>query len=257
MDSGFLSGILALLPFPSHTAAFFTATTLLPLKASRLDPPHLSAFGPSAFAALRESLWEALSCPLTELLGFPHFSGPVRSKGQDLFTLSWQDVAVGMEDSPDNRSSVCRVLHTMREDSHKDKHGFSPSSRCQRNGARERARSRSPQWGNDVRSWSVDTTDYDHSAGRRRRTGPPKCDRAPRDDAAPGPSNGSSQSAPTPSAARRQTLPTQRERSRSLRQGYNLRSRFVEITTGDHSGGLPPLSKEEEEEEVESKSSTS
>lgn len=29
---------------------------------------------------------EALSCPLRELLGFPHCSGPFRRKGQDLFT---------------------------------------------------------------------------------------------------------------------------------------------------------------------------
>ena len=56
MDSGFLSGILALLSFPSHIAAFFTAAMLLPLKASHLDPCHLSTFGPSAFAALQESL---------------------------------------------------------------------------------------------------------------------------------------------------------------------------------------------------------
>ena len=59
---------------------------LLPLKASHLDPPRLSAFGPSAFAALQESLWEALSCPLPQLLRFPHCSGPFSRKGQDLCT---------------------------------------------------------------------------------------------------------------------------------------------------------------------------
>lgn len=86
MDSRVLSGILALLSSPTHAAAFFTAARLLPLKASHLDPPHLSAFGPSAFAALQESLWEALSCPLPQLLGFPHCSGPFSRKGQDLCT---------------------------------------------------------------------------------------------------------------------------------------------------------------------------
>ncbi|XP_059690545.1 ubiquitin carboxyl-terminal hydrolase 42-like [Gavia stellata] len=38
-----------------------------------------------------------------------------------------------------------RALRTVREDRNKEEHGFSPSSRCQRHGARERARSRSPQ----------------------------------------------------------------------------------------------------------------
>ena len=73
-----------------------------------------------------------------------------------------------------------RVLHTMREDISKEEHGFSPCSHCQKSGAKERARSRSPQWGKDLRSWCVDTTDYDHSAGRRRRrTGPPRRDPLP------------------------------------------------------------------------------
>ena len=123
-----------------------------------------------------------------------------------------------------------RVQHTVQEDSNKEELGFSPSSRCQRNGARERVRSRSPQWGNDLRSWFVDTTDYNHAARRRRRTGPPICDHAPRDHAAPGPSNGSSQLAPASSAALEQTLLRQRERSRSPQRGYDLRSRFVEYT---------------------------
>ena len=133
------------------------------------------------------------------------------------------------------RSPPLAALHTVQEDSNKEEHGFSPSSRCQRNGARERARSRSPQWGRDVRSWLVDTTDYDHSTGRRRRrrrrrrSSPPSRDHTPRDDAAPGPSNGTSQSAPAPSAAQEQTLPMQKQ-SRSLRQGYALRSRVSETT---------------------------
>ncbi|KAM6191014.1 uncharacterized protein WM294_013204 [Sarcoramphus papa] len=123
-----------------------------------------------------------------------------------------------------------RVQHTVQEDSNKEELGFSPSSRCQRNGARERVRSRSPQWGNDLRSWFVDTTDYNHSARRRRRTGPPIRDHTLRDHAAPAPSNGSSRLAPASSAALEQTLLRQRERSRSPQRGYDLRSRFVEST---------------------------
>ena len=86
MDGGFLSGILTLLSFPCHTPAFLTVAPLLPLKASHLDPSHFSTLGPCAFAALPESLWEALSCPLPQLLGVPHGCGPFRRKGQDLFT---------------------------------------------------------------------------------------------------------------------------------------------------------------------------
>ncbi|KAK4806394.1 hypothetical protein QYF61_016244 [Mycteria americana] len=123
-----------------------------------------------------------------------------------------------------------RVLHSVRDDHNKEEHRFSPSSRCQRNGAGERARSRSPQWGKDLRSWFVDTTDYDDSTWRRRRrTSPPSRGCTPRDNAAPGPSKGSPQLAPAPCAAGEQTLPTQREESRSLQQGYGLRSRFLEI----------------------------
>jgi len=77
-DGGLLSGILALLSFPSHAAAGFTATTLLPPQASHRGPSHLSAFGLSAFAAVRESLWETLSCRLTGLLAFPRSAGPFR-----------------------------------------------------------------------------------------------------------------------------------------------------------------------------------
>ncbi|XP_059690704.1 ubiquitin carboxyl-terminal hydrolase 42-like [Gavia stellata] len=83
-----------------------------------------------------------------------------------------------------------RALHSVREDDNDEEHGFSPFSCCQRNGARERAWSRSPQWGSGLRSWFVDATDYDHSTGRRRMiTGPPNCGHAPRDDTAPGPSD--------------------------------------------------------------------
>ena len=81
-----------------------------------------------------------------------------------------------------------RVLHTVQEDSNKEELGFSPSSRCQRNGARERVRSRTPQRGYDLRSHFMEYTDYRCSARRRRRwrTSPPHHDQAPRDDAAPG-----------------------------------------------------------------------
>ncbi|KAK4806402.1 hypothetical protein QYF61_016252 [Mycteria americana] len=123
-----------------------------------------------------------------------------------------------------------RVLHSVRDDNNKEEHRFSPSSRCQRNGAGGRARSRSPQWGKDLRSWFVDTKDYDDSTWRkRRRTSPPSRGCTPRDNAAPGPSKGSPQLAPAPCAAGEQTLPTQREESRSLQQGYGLCSRFLEI----------------------------
>ncbi|KAK4806403.1 hypothetical protein QYF61_016253 [Mycteria americana] len=123
-----------------------------------------------------------------------------------------------------------RVLHSVPDDHNKEEHRFSPSSRCQRNGAGERARSRSPQWGKDLRSWFVDTTDYDDSTWRRRRrTSPPSRGCTPRDNAAPGPSKGSPQLAPAPCAAGEQTLPTQREESRSLQQGYGLCSRVLEI----------------------------
>ena len=129
-----------------------------------------------------------------------------------------------------------RVLHTTGEDNNKEERRFSPSSRCQRNSARERARSRSPQWGNDLRSWFVENTDYDHSAGRRRRrrTGPPSHQRAPRDDIAPQPSNASSQLAPAPTE---QSLPRQREQSRSPWPGNDLHSWFVDTMNYDHSAG--------------------
>ncbi|XP_027560651.1 ubiquitin carboxyl-terminal hydrolase 42-like [Neopelma chrysocephalum] len=51
---------------------------------------------------------------------------------------------------------------------------------------RERSRSRSPLWGRDLRSWSVETTDYDDSW--ERRTGPQGRDRGPRASAAARPS---------------------------------------------------------------------
>lgn len=94
---------------------------------------------------------------------------------------------------------------------------------------RQRERSRSPQRGYDLRSRFVEYTDYHCSARRRRRwkRSPPCRDRAPGDDAAPGPSNTSSQLARAPRTAREQTLPRRRERSRSPRWGYDHRSWFV------------------------------
>ncbi|XP_074973479.1 ubiquitin carboxyl-terminal hydrolase 17-like protein 6 isoform X3 [Phalacrocorax aristotelis] len=119
-----------------------------------------------------------------------------------------------------------RLLHTMQEDSNKEERGPSPSS--QRKGGRERPRSRSPQWGSDLRSWVVDPTDYDHSAGRRKRTSPASLDRAPRHGAAPGPSKSSCQSAPAASAAQEQSLPKQREQRRCCQRGYDIHSPPVE-----------------------------
>ncbi|XP_032566996.1 ubiquitin carboxyl-terminal hydrolase 42-like isoform X2 [Chiroxiphia lanceolata] len=98
---------------------------------------------------------------------------------------------------------------------------------------RERSRSRSPLWGRDLRSWSVDTTDYDDSS--ERRTGPPSCDRGPRDSTVARPSKRICQWAPAPRAAQEQTLLRQREPSRSVRGTYNLRSRFVQYTDYDRS----------------------
>ena len=267
MDSGFLSGVLALLSLPPHTAAFFRATTLLRLKASPLDPTYLCAFGPSAFAALQEGLWEVFSCRLRELWRFPTAPSPPEGKDRTFSQLSWQDMATGMEDSAEDSSSwpgglsitshvdtplhhscvsrrlesctraACpqrrppfdHVLHTAREDSHQEEHQFSPSSRCQRNGSRKRTRSRSPQRRNDLHSCFVETTDCKRSTGRRRRPSPPSCHHTPGDNTAPGPSKRSSQYTPAPRAApREQTLPMQRARSRSLWHRYDLHRQFTE-----------------------------
>ncbi|XP_019149377.2 uncharacterized protein LOC104697833 [Corvus cornix cornix] len=111
-------------------------------------------------------------------------------KGRNSPQLSLQDVALGVEDT-----------------------------------GREQARSRSSLWGRNVHSSFVDTTDCDHSAGRR--TGPPSCGRAPRDGAASGPSNRSFQWAAPLRAAQEQTQLRQREMSRSMRRDYDLRSRLV------------------------------
>ncbi|KAK4806104.1 hypothetical protein QYF61_005476 [Mycteria americana] len=128
-----------------------------------------------------------------------------------------------------------RVLHTMGEGNNEEERRFSPSSRCQRNSARERARSRSPHGGKDLHSWFVENTDYEHSAGRRRRrTGAPSHQRAPRDGIAPRPSNASSQLAPAPTE---QSLPGQREQSRSPWPGNDLRCWFVDTRNYDHSAG--------------------
>ena len=57
---------------PCHPAALLTGTVLLPVQASQPGPSHLCAFGPLALAALQKSLWEALKCPLADVLGAPH-----------------------------------------------------------------------------------------------------------------------------------------------------------------------------------------
>ncbi|XP_064492315.1 uncharacterized protein LOC135402783 [Pseudopipra pipra] len=104
---------------------------------------------------------------------------------------------------------------------------------CRKDTGRERSRSRSPLWGRDLRSWSVDTTDYDDSS--ERRTGPPSRDRGPRDSTAARPSKRICRWAPAPRAAQEQTLLRQREPSRSVQGTYNLRSRFVPYTDYDRS----------------------
>ncbi|XP_027755399.1 ubiquitin carboxyl-terminal hydrolase 42-like [Empidonax traillii] len=102
---------------------------------------------------------------------------------------------------------------------------------CQRKNAREKAQSRSLQRGNDRCSRFVNSTDYDNSTGRKRKkTSPPGRDHTPQDGTDSKPSKRSCQRAPAPSAAQEQSLQRQREQGRSLRQGYDLRRRFVEIT---------------------------
>ncbi|KAM9599132.1 uncharacterized protein ACIBXB_004515 [Morphnus guianensis] len=104
---------------------------------------------------------------------------------------------------------------------------------------REKERSRSPRRGYNLRSRFVEYKDYRGSArgGRRARRSPPRREQVPRDDAAPGPSSARSKQAPAPRAAQAQILPRQSERSRSPRQGYDLRSRFVDATNYDPSAG--------------------
>uniref|UniRef100_A0A8C3H2U7 Ubiquitin carboxyl-terminal hydrolase 36 n=1 Tax=Corvus moneduloides TaxID=1196302 RepID=A0A8C3H2U7_CORMO len=107
----------------------------------------------------------------------------------------------------------------------------------QRNRARERARSRSPQWGSDLCSWVVSSTNDGNLTGRRRkRTSPFGHDRAPGDATAPGPYNRICQQAPVPRLAWVQTLPVQRELGRSSWQDYGLCSQVVEITNSYWSG---------------------
>ena len=75
------------------------------------------------------------------------------------------------------REAVCslcsqsfgRVLDTVPDESNKEEHGFSPSSPCQRNCDKERARSTSLLHSCDLRSRFVETTDCGLSAGRRRQ----------------------------------------------------------------------------------------
>ncbi|XP_064492710.1 ubiquitin carboxyl-terminal hydrolase 42-like isoform X2 [Pseudopipra pipra] len=111
--------------------------------------------------------------------------------------------------------------------------GLTGRTKGMKDTGRERSRSRSPLWGRDLRSWSVDTTDYDDSS--ERRTGPPSRDRGPRDSTAARPSKRICRWAPAPRAAQEQTLLRQREPSRSVRGTYNLRSRFVQYTDYDRS----------------------
>ncbi|XP_074707146.1 ubiquitin carboxyl-terminal hydrolase 17-like protein 6 [Strix uralensis] len=82
---------------------------------------------------------------------------------------SMQAASVGPQGLPrqTQEESCCqpfdRVPHTVREDNSKEEHGSSPSSHCQRNGARERAQSRSPRRGYDLRRRFVEYGDCHHS----------------------------------------------------------------------------------------------
>uniref|UniRef100_A0A8C3XBD1 USP domain-containing protein n=1 Tax=Cyanoderma ruficeps TaxID=181631 RepID=A0A8C3XBD1_9PASS len=102
----------------------------------------------------------------------------------------------------------------------------------QRSCAKKRARSRSPQWGNDLCSWIVNSTNYSNLIARKKkRTSPLGLDCAPRNATAPGPSNGICQQAAVPSFAWVQTLSLlQRGLGRSSWQDYGLWIQVVEIT---------------------------
>ncbi|KAJ7421221.1 hypothetical protein WISP_43655 [Willisornis vidua] len=106
----------------------------------------------------------------------------------------------------------------------------------QRKSARERTQSRSSQWDNDHHSWFVQSTNDDNSTGRKRkRTSPPGHEHAPQAGPASGPFKRICQLASAPCTAQEQPLQRQREQGRSLRQGYGLRRRFVEITDSHQS----------------------
>ena len=132
---------------------------------------------------------------------------------------------MGTENSPENSGSSTPAP--------------TPRAAREQTPPRERVCSRSPRQGYGLRSRFVEHTEHHHAVrGRRRwRASPPHRDQVPRDEAAPGPSKGSSQLAPAPRAAREQTPPRERVRSRSPRQGCGLRSRFVETTDCDLSAG--------------------
>lgn len=104
----------------------------------------------------------------------------------------------------------------------------------QRNSAREKERSRSPQQGNERRSSFMNTTNCNSSTGRRRkRTSLPDHDNTHRDDTAAGPSNRSCQHAPAHRAACEQPLPRERRKSRPSQQGDDLCRQFVK-SRDDH-----------------------
>lgn len=105
-----------------------------------------------------------------------------------------------------------------------------------------REQSRSLRQGYALRSRFLETTDYHLRRKGRWRASPPRHDRAPRDDAAAGPSNASSKRAPTPRAAREHARLWQREQSRSPHQGYDLCSWFVDTTECDPSAGRRKVS---------------
>lgn len=101
----------------------------------------------------------------------------------------------------------------------------------QRSHARERARSRSPQWGSDLCSWIMSSTSCGSLTGRRRKkSNPLGLDHAPRSATAAGLSDRTFQEVPAPSLAWVQTLPVERELGRSSWQDYSLWSQVVEIT---------------------------
>ncbi|XP_074874681.1 uncharacterized protein LOC142025885 [Buteo buteo] len=115
-------------------------------------------------------------------------------------------------------------LHAVRRDE-EEEDGFSSSSCCQRNGVRERAWSSLPQRDEGFCSCFAVAED-NYSA---RRPGPSR-EQAFWDDSRPWTSDASSWWAPASWAAAEHTILRERERSRSPRCGYNLRSRFVEFT---------------------------
>lgn len=105
---------------------------------------------------------------------------------------------------------------------------------------RHREMSRSGQGGSELCSRSVQHTDCEPSARKRRRLSStsPRCDQSRVDSAVPGPSSSCLKQAPMLGAAQEQIQVLCREQRRSPERGCDLQGRFVQCTEQ-----LPCLSK--------------